>query len=102
MSTATAELLEWHATATALPDGDITVLCWLQPGDEWFAGWWDGHCWVDAATGGWLEGVTHWAEPEGPAAADSVHRCPACDSAETSDRREWMCNECGEYFEVQP
>ena len=35
-------------------------------------------------------------------AADPVHRCPACDSAETSDRREWMCNECGEYFEVAP
>jgi len=34
--------------------------------------------------------------------AETVHRCPACDSAETSDRREWMCNECGEYFEVAP
>ena len=35
-------------------------------------------------------------------AAETVHRCPACDSAETSDRHEWMCNECGEYFEVTP
>jgi len=35
-------------------------------------------------------------------AAETVHRCPACDSSETSDRHEWMCNECGEYFEVTP
>ena len=35
-------------------------------------------------------------------ADETVHRCPACDSSETSDRHEWMCNECGEYFEVTP
>ena len=34
-------------------------------------------------------------------ADETVHRCPACDSSETSDRHEWMCNECGEYFEAR-
>jgi hypothetical protein len=40
--------------------------------------------------------------PGPPPKPEPAHRCPACDSADTSDRHEWMCNECGEYFEVAP
>lgn len=61
----TAELMEWHP-ASRKPDADITVLCWLEPGGEWFSGWWDGESWLDAAHGGPMEKVTHWAEPKGP------------------------------------
>jgi len=67
---AVAELLEWHA-AEQLPDADMTVLMWVCCGAErdWFAGWWDGEDWRDCASGGVVVGeVTHWAEPEGPAA----------------------------------
>jgi hypothetical protein len=80
----TTSVLTWHrAEAPTLPDADITVLCWLEPGSEWFTGWWDGHAWLDAATGGTLDGVTHWAEPCGPedgeptpdAAAEERERC---------------------------
>ena len=60
------EVLQWHDASQRKPDGDITVLCWLGPGGEWYAGWWDRSRWFDAATGGALEGVTHWAEPVGP------------------------------------
>lgn len=58
--------LTWQP-ASSPPDADITVLCWMAGSGEWFSGWWDGQQWSDAATGGPLEGVTHWAEPEGPA-----------------------------------
>lgn len=46
------------------PDADITVVCWLDGGD-WQAGWWDDEegVWFDAATGGQLQGVTHWGCP---------------------------------------
>ena len=68
---AVAELLEWHS-AEQLPDADMTVLMWVVSGgteQDWFAGWWDGDCWRDCASGGEVAGVvTHWAEPEGPAA----------------------------------
>jgi len=66
-----AELLEWHATADALPDADITVLMWVREagGADWHSGWWDGQDWRDAASGGVVAGeVSHWAEPEGPGA----------------------------------
>jgi hypothetical protein len=58
--------LHWHP-ATTPPDADITVLCWLADG-EWHSGWWAGDVWRDCASGGVLEVVTHWAEPQGPAA----------------------------------
>jgi hypothetical protein len=63
----TTEPLHWHP-ASELPDADITVLCWLEPGGEWFSGWWDGTHWLDAASGGRLENVVAWAEPKGPTA----------------------------------
>jgi hypothetical protein len=66
------EALVWTPTALALPDADITVLCWLEPGAEWFSGWWDGAQWLDAASGGVMEHVTHWAEPAGPIATDGL------------------------------
>ena len=60
------ETLTWTPASTK-PDSDTTVLCWTSEG-EWFSGWWDDHagCWFDAASGGLLEVVTHWAEPRGP------------------------------------
>ena len=65
----TPSVLQWHAVGHRKPDSDITVLCWLARG-EWYSGWWeDGRGeWFDAATGGLLEQVTHWGEPEGPGA----------------------------------
>ncbi len=66
---AVAEFLEWHPTAGGQrPDADITVLMWVWYADgtaDWAGGWQDGDAWRDAASGGT---VTHWAEPEGPAA----------------------------------
>ncbi len=62
------ETLHWTRVDQALPDADITVLCWLEPMGQWFAGWWDGLEWRDAATGGTLDNVTHWSEPRGPGA----------------------------------
>lgn len=64
--TTPTELLTWVSVDRALPDDDITVLCWLEPGGEWFSGYHDGHRWIDCASGGRLDGVTHWAEPAGP------------------------------------
>jgi hypothetical protein len=60
------EQLQWHDASQRKPDSDITVLCWLEPGGEWFSGWWGEDEWFDAATGAPMDGVTHWAEPEGP------------------------------------
>ena len=66
-----SELLRW-TEAAQLPDADMTVLMWIAYSDgtsDWAAGWWDGECWRDAATGGKVFGsVTHWAEPAGPRA----------------------------------
>ena len=61
------ETLTWTPASTK-PDADTTVLCWT--GEEWFAGWWDDEAgaWFDAATGGIVEGVTHWAHVGGPQA----------------------------------
>ena len=61
------EVLGWHSAEKRKPDSDTTVMCWLADG-EWFSGWWDDERgqWLDAASGGALETVTHWAEPEGP------------------------------------
>lgn len=61
------EVLAWNDATQRQPDSDITVLCWMADG-EWFSGWWDDERgqWFDAATGGVLEVVTHWANPEGP------------------------------------
>jgi hypothetical protein len=67
-----AELLQWHDVTDALPDADTTVLMWVCEADgstDWYAGWWDGEAWQDAANGGPVAGrVSHWAEPEGPTA----------------------------------
>ena len=61
------EVMAWKPAPAHLPDSDTTVLCWLATG-EWQPGWWDDaqQIWLDAATGGQMPGVTHWAEPEGP------------------------------------
>lgn len=66
MSDVTVTALRWHDALTGKPDTDTTCLLWL--GDEWHAGWWDSEAgaWFDAATGGIVDGVTHWADPEGP------------------------------------
>ena len=58
--------LHWTPAATK-PDADTTVLCWRDTG-EWFSGWWDDKagCWFDCASGGIIEGVTHWADVGGP------------------------------------
>ena len=61
----TAPALVWHS-AKRKPDAEITVLCWRQRIGDWNSGWWSGEHWYDAAHGGQLRGVTHWAEPEGP------------------------------------
>ena len=63
------ERMTWHPVDLSLPDAEITVLCWLEPGNEWFSGWFDGREWIDAASGGRMEVVTHWAEPNGPRGA---------------------------------
>lgn len=67
----TVVMLTWKPIGEGLPDSDVTVLVWLETG-EWFSAWWDDddetRGWYDAATGGRIEGVTHWAEPQGPAA----------------------------------
>ena len=58
--------LDWVPVDERLPDDNITVICWLEPGGEWFSGWHADGRWHDAASGGAMEGVTHWAEPVGP------------------------------------
>ena len=60
------ETLTWSPVATK-PDSETTVLC-CRDTDEWFSGWYDDEvdCWFDCATGGVVEGVTHWAHVEGP------------------------------------
>lgn len=60
------ESMTWCPVDLVMPDADMTVLVWLEPAGEWFAGWWDGAQWLDAASGGPMNGVTHWAEPDGP------------------------------------
>jgi hypothetical protein len=62
------ETLTWTPASTK-PDADTTVLCWRDTG-EWFSGWWDDEdgAWFDCATGGIVEGVTHWAHVGGPQA----------------------------------
>jgi hypothetical protein len=58
--------------STTKPDADLTVLCWrTEDGfSEWFAGWWDAAgSWFDCATGGRVEGVSHWADVDSPIAA---------------------------------
>ena len=64
------QTLSWTATASTMPDSDLTVLMWVRCADgaeDWASGWWDGEAWRDAASGGVVAGeVTHWAEPEGP------------------------------------
>ena len=63
------ETLTWTPAAIK-PDADISVLCWRDDAEvcEWFAGWWDDQAgaWFDCASGGIVEGVTHWANVEGP------------------------------------
>lgn len=69
---AVAELLEWHDVRTSMPDSEITVLVWTRDerGDaDWCSAWWSGEQWIDCASGGIVElDVTHWAQPDGPAA----------------------------------
>lgn len=63
------ETLTWTPASTK-PDADISVLCWRKNAQvcEWFAGWWDdeARAWFDAASGGIVDGVTHWADVGGP------------------------------------
>lgn len=71
------ELLTWNEAASAKPDSDITVVLWGP--DGYFCGWWDDEQgeWLDASSGGQAEGVTHWAEPQGPnvrGVAPAAHR----------------------------
>ena len=66
-----AGVLQWIAVEAALPDDDITVLCWLSETCEWFAGWHEVDGWHDAAIGGPIVGVTHWADPDGPGTSAS-------------------------------
>jgi hypothetical protein len=68
-----AEWLPWHDANVKLPDTDLTVLCWGP--DGYFTGWWDDdeRCWHDCATGGQVEGVTHWSEPLGPQGNDGLY-----------------------------
>lgn len=63
---AQAELLEWQDDSRVKPDSDTTVLVFAD--GEWFSGWWDDErgAWFDCASGATVDGVTHWAEPEGP------------------------------------
>ena len=50
----------------------MAVLLWIKLLDgthDWAGGWWDGTDWRLCESGGVCSGVvTHWAEPEGPAA----------------------------------
>lgn len=66
MSDITVTQLRWHDATASKPDTDTTCLMWVD--GEWHAGWWDDEagCWFDAASGGIVEGVTHFADPEGP------------------------------------
>lgn len=60
----TTSTIRWHDATQSKPDADITVLLWLD--DEWCSGWWDGQEWRDAASGGVVRLVTHYADVEGP------------------------------------
>lgn len=63
---ATRRMMFWRADQ-AKPTTNDTVVCWLRSG-QWYAGWWcaeDGR-WLDAATGGTLDGVVFWGEPPSP------------------------------------
>ena len=61
------EVLTWHRAHVSLPDSDTTVLCRVADG-ECLQGWYDSEWqqWMDAATGGPLERVCWWSEPQGP------------------------------------
>ncbi len=63
----TIEEIDWQNMGTR-PDDTTTVLCWRDAEQEWFAGWWDDEAfaWFDCATGGIVEGVTHWVHVRGP------------------------------------
>lgn len=67
---AQAELLEWHPTASRMPDADLNVLMWVRYEDgtaEWCSGFWDGdERWWDCTAMPVSGTVTHWALPEGP------------------------------------
>jgi hypothetical protein len=65
----TAELLTWRRADTDKPDSDITVMCW-DGETPFFCGYWDDATkgWIGCESGGSVLGVTHWAEPTGPAA----------------------------------
>ncbi|MEX8520035.1 MAG: hypothetical protein AB3X44_16115 [Leptothrix sp. (in: b-proteobacteria)] len=60
------ETLTWHDAETSKPDAEITVLLWFSDCLEYATGWWDGEEWHSCVDGCEVEGVTHWAEPEGP------------------------------------
>lgn len=64
----TSEALQWNDAKAKKPDSDITVLCW---GDEgYFCGWWDDAegQWHACESGGVVDHITHWSDPQGPAA----------------------------------
>ena len=106
-TTAIAELLEWHASKTSMPDCDTTVLMWVTQGldVDWFAGWWDGNDWRDAASGGVVAGeVTHFAEPEGPTCVQ-VLRAGAGHDGAPNGRSDHLgvdrCCQCGFPLDAQ-
>lgn len=61
------ELLQWHPAAGPKPDTDITVAVW-SAADALLTAYWDSVLcqWIDCASGGEIDDVTHWADPLGP------------------------------------
>jgi hypothetical protein len=62
------ETLTWHPEYEK-PDSDLTVLLWHHE-HGYLCGWWDDfrQHWHEVASGGRIDGITHWAAPEGPSA----------------------------------
>jgi hypothetical protein len=60
------EIITWHNANTTKPDPDISVLCCRE--EDFFCGYYDDEltAWISNESGGIIEGVTHWADPEGP------------------------------------
>jgi hypothetical protein len=59
--------ITWIPVTDRLPGTDGIVLVWFDA-DVWDAAWWsaDVSQWIACESGGRLEGVTHWADVEGP------------------------------------
>lgn len=63
------ETLAWHDATRLMPDGSAPVLAWNA--DGFTLAWWEDETreWIECDSGLDLDGVTHWAEPKGPASA---------------------------------